>query len=196
MPEAALKERKKAVDQVDMEDKPSWCASIPSVPRHQGKLVSSLDACADERRVHLDEKRATQHSVCRAPSRQMYYDRHPSPRTASNNTYMAYTTCTLGMSSMVDSAHRDWNAELEQWGWTCDPPASQRAGERDPNNPKTRKRKVSHSAGMLIYLRICVRLHSPNERAGHEDVEHEHSPPFCCCLEGEPAREFQPNLAT
>ena len=30
MPEAALKERKKAVDQVDMEDKPSWCASILS----------------------------------------------------------------------------------------------------------------------------------------------------------------------
>ena len=45
------------------------------------------------------------------------------------------------VDSMV-SAHRDWHAELEQWAWTCDPPASQRAGERDPNNPKTRKRKV------------------------------------------------------
>ena len=31
MPEAALKERKKAVNQVDMEDQPSWCGTIVSM---------------------------------------------------------------------------------------------------------------------------------------------------------------------
>ena len=42
MPEAALKERRKAVDQVDMEDKPSWCASIPSLPSAETMPWSAL----------------------------------------------------------------------------------------------------------------------------------------------------------
>ena len=52
---------------------------------------------------------------------------------------------------MFDCARRDWNAEAEHWGWTRDPPPSQRAGERDPNDPKTRKRKVSKLTGWDDY---------------------------------------------
>jgi len=43
MPEAALKERKKAVDQVDMEDKPSWCADVQQGCQ-QRKLLPGVSA--------------------------------------------------------------------------------------------------------------------------------------------------------
>ncbi len=92
-----------------------------------------------------------------------------------------------------DPVHRDWNAELEQWGWTCNPPPSQRTGERDPNNPKTRKRKVSELAAMVNHRRIRVHVRFPID-AGREILVHDHGPLFCCCVKGEAKRKILPDL--
>ena len=63
-----------------------------------------------------------------------------------------------GVVSLI--AGREWSGDSEQWSWTRDPPASQRAGERDPNDVKARKRKIGEAERALTKFAcgICRQL--------------------------------------
>ena len=84
------------------------------------------------------------HNVCRLP----HMPQKPSP------------TGFFRVRCHVTVTGRDWSEDGQQWSWTRDPPPSQRAGERDPNDPKAKKRKIGEAERALTKFAcgICKQL--------------------------------------
>ena len=58
------------------------------------------------------------------------------------------------------AAHRDWNAEKQQWGWARDPPVSQKAGKKEPSGKARKQSSKEEKALNEFRCRLCLRVAS------------------------------------